>query len=214
MVSKLQVSVIPVTAYQQNCTLMWDEESKYGVIVDPGGELDRIGSAIEQSGMLAQAIWITHGHIDHAAGAMDLKERLGIDIVGPHKDDAELLQSIAQQAQMFGTPGNFRNCQPDRWLQEGDILSIADHAFEVFHCPGHAPGHVVFYNERSRFAQVGDVLFAGSIGRTDLPGGNHEQLIDSIESKLMKWPDDVQFVCGHGPTSTIGRERATNPFLN
>lgn len=213
MESEIQVAIIQVTAYQQNCTLIWDTKSGHGVVVDPGGDVDRIASAIEQTKMIVDAIWITHGHIDHAAGAMDLKEKLGVDIIGPHKDDLPLLQSIDQQAQMFGTPGAFRNCTPDRWLEEGDTLSIGDHEFEVLHCPGHAPGHVVFYNSKARFAQVGDVLFAGSIGRTDLPGGDHQQLIKSIKTKLMAWPDDVQFVCGHGPASSIGRERNSNPFL-
>lgn len=211
--TKLNIAIVPVTAFQQNCTLMWDENTKNGVVVDPGGDLDRITSVIDEAGINVQAIWLTHGHIDHAAGAMDLKDQLGVDIIGPHKDDTPLLENLEKQASMFGLDGAVRNVTPDRWLDEGDTLSIDDHHFDVFHCPGHAPGHVVFYNVKAGFAHVGDVLFDGSIGRTDLPGGDHETLIASIKNKLMKWPDDVQFICGHGPASSIGKERASNPFL-
>lgn len=210
---QLQIAIVPVTDFQQNCTLIWDQETKEGVVVDPGGELPKIESAIEQTGMTVEAIWLTHGHIDHAAGAMDLKDKLGVNIIGPHQDDIPLLQGLEEQARMFSLDGAIRNCTPDRWLNEGDSLSIGAHIFDVYHCPGHAPGHVVFYNEAAKFAHVGDVLFAGSIGRTDLPGGDPDTLIASIKNKLMTWPDEVQFICGHGPASTIGRERAFNPFL-
>lgn len=185
-----------------------------GVVVDPGGELDKIEAAIKETGINIKQIWLTHGHIDHAAGAMELKDKLGVEIIGPHKDDLPLLSKLEEQAKMFGIEDKVLNVTTDRWLEEGDRLTIDDHAFDIFHCPGHAPGHVVFYNEANKFAHVGDVLFSGSIGRTDLPGGNHEALIDSIKSKLMKWPDDVQFICGHGPASSIGKERTSNPFLN
>ncbi|MEL6966779.1 MAG: MBL fold metallo-hydrolase [Pseudomonadota bacterium] len=211
--SKLNIGIIPVTDFQQNCTLLWDEATLEGVVVDPGGEINKIQAAIDQVGMKVQAIWLTHGHIDHAAGAMDLKEALAVDIIGPHQDDAPLLSGLEKQAQMFGLAGAVRNCTPDRWLEEGDTLAIAGHTFQVFHCPGHAPGHVVFYNAEDNFAHVGDVLFAGSIGRTDLPGGDHATLIQSIKTKLMAWPDNTNFICGHGPDSSIGKERATNPFL-
>ena len=211
--SELKIAIVPVTAFQQNCALMWDEATMNGVVVDPGGDVEKIQSAIEQVGMTVKAIWLTHGHIDHAAGAMDLKDSLGVDIIGPHKDDTPLLEGLEKQAQMFGLEGKVRNCTPDRWLNEGETLSIEGHSFEVFHCPGHAPGHVVFYNAAMGFAHVGDVLFAGSIGRTDLPGGDHETLISSIKNKLMKWPDEVEFLCGHGPASSIGHERNSNPFL-
>ncbi len=210
---QLQIAIVPVTDFQQNCTLIWDQETKEGVVVDPGGELPKIESAIEQTGMTVEAIWLTHGHIDHAAGAMDLKDKLGVNIIGPHQDDIPLLQGLEEQARMFSLDGAIRNCTPDRWLNEGDSLSIGAHIFDVYHCPGHAPGHVVFYNEAAKFAHVGDVLFAGSIGRTDLPGGDPDTLIASIKNKLMTWPDEVQFICGHGPASTIGRERTFNPFL-
>ncbi|NKB54442.1 MAG: MBL fold metallo-hydrolase [Rhizobiaceae bacterium] len=211
--ANLQIAVVAVTAFQQNCTLMWDEESKEGVIIDPGGDNDRVKEAISELGIKPTAIWLTHGHIDHAAGAMEMKEDFGIDIVGPHKDDLPLLDGLEKQAQMFGLEGQVRNCQPDRWLEEGDVMQIGEHQFDVFHCPGHAPGHVVFYNKKAAFAHVGDVLFAGSIGRTDLPGGDHEALINSIKTTLMSWPDNVQFICGHGPASSIGQERTSNPFL-
>ena len=212
--SELKIAVIPVTPFQQNCTLMWDADTRTGVVVDPGGEIDRIVDAIDQAGFAVEAIWLTHGHIDHAAGAMDLKRRLGVDIIGPHLEDKPLLENLERQAQMFGLADAVENTVPDRWLEDGDTLGFAEEVFTVFHCPGHAPGHVVFYNEARKFAQVGDVLFAGSIGRTDLPGGDHATLIKSIKTTLMRWPDDVQFICGHGPASSIGRERATNPFLN
>lgn len=212
--SELKIAIVPVTAFQQNCALMWDEASGNGVVVDPGGDIDRIESAISQTKMTPKAIWLTHGHIDHAAGAMDLKDSLGIDIVGPHVADKPLLDGLEKQAQMFSMEGGVRNATPDRWLEEGDVLTIEGHSFDVFHCPGHAPGHVVFYNAAAGFAHVGDVLFAGSVGRTDLPGGDHDTLLDSIRSKLMMWPDEVQFLCGHGPASSIGHERRTNPFLN
>ncbi len=211
--SQLKLAIVPVTAFEQNCTLMWDESSGNGVVVDPGGDVDRIEDAIAQTGMTPTAIWLTHGHIDHAAGAMDLKDKRSIEIIGSHRDDEPLLQGLEKQAQMFGLGEGARNVTPDRWLEEGDTLSIEAHDFEVFHCPGHAPGHVVFYNRAMGFAHVGDVLFNGSIGRTDLPGGDHDTLISSITNKLMQWPDTVQFICGHGPGGTIGQERASNPFL-
>ena len=210
---QLQVAIIPVTAFQQNCTLIWDQDSLEGVVIDPGGDVDRIKAAIAETGMKPKAIWLTHGHIDHAAGAMDLKDDLKVDIIGPHIDDTPLLQGLEKQAQMFGLDGEVRNCDPARWLEEGETLNIGSHEFEVYHCPGHAPGHVVFFNRAADFAHVGDVLFSGSIGRTDLPGGDHETLINSIKTKLMEWPDSVQFICGHGPASSIGQERQSNPFL-
>ncbi len=212
--AQLQIAIVPVTDFQQNCTLMWDAETKNGVVIDPGGDIERIEAAITENGINVEAIWLTHGHIDHAAGAMDLKDKLGVEIIGPHEADKPLLSNLERQAEMFGLQGKVRNVVPDRWLNEGEMLTFDDHSFEVFFCPGHAPGHVVFYNAAAGFAHVGDVLFNGSIGRTDLPGSNHTDLIGSIKEKLMKWPDEVQFICGHGPASTIGKERATNPFLN
>ena len=145
---------------------------------------------------------------------MDLKEKLKVDIIGPHKADEPLLMGLEEQSKMFGLNDPIRNVTPDRWLEEGEKLNIADHEFEIFHCPGHAPGHIVFYNKSLGFAHVGDVLFSGSIGRTDLPLGDHGALLDSIKTKLMSWPDEVRFICGHGPVSTIGQERRSNPFLS
>ncbi|MBN8242676.1 MBL fold metallo-hydrolase [Nitratireductor aquimarinus] len=209
----LRAGVIPVTPFQQNCTILFDEETKAGVVVDPGGEVDRIRAAIEENGIAVEAIWLTHGHIDHAGGAMDLKEALGVPLIGPHEDDRELLSNLENQARMFGLDQSVRNVTPDRYLTEGETVSFGDHVFEVFHCPGHAPGHVVFFNRDARFAHVGDVLFNGSIGRTDLPGGDHDALIRSIKDKLLPLGDDIGFLCGHGPGGRFGDERRSNPFL-
>jgi hydroxyacylglutathione hydrolase len=213
MTATLNALIIPVTAFQQNCTVLFDTETKHGVVVDPGGDVDQIREALDKHGITIDAIWLTHGHIDHAGGAMDLKDALGVEIVGPHKDDAPLLQGLEDQARMFGIAGAVRNVTPDRWLEEGDEVSFGDQIFEVLHCPGHAPGHVVFYNREAGFAHVGDVLFRGSIGRTDLPGGDHAALIASIKEKLLPLGDEIGFICGHGPGGRLGEERMTNPFL-
>ncbi|GIL02326.1 MAG: hydrolase [Alphaproteobacteria bacterium] len=210
---RLQAAIVPVTPFQQNCTLLWDSVSKRGAVVDPGGDVEAILAAIARAGITIETILLTHGHIDHAGGAEALKAVLGVDIVGPHEADRGLLEGIERQAEMFGVPGGFRNAYPDRWLKDGDTVTIGGHEFAVLHCPGHAPGHVVFVNERARFAHLGDVLFNGSVGRTDLPGGDHAALIASIKQKLLPLGDDISFVCGHGPGSTFGRERQTNPFL-
>jgi len=209
----LQIAIIPVTPFQQNCTLIWDSETNNGAVIDPGGELDRIADGIKQSSINVEKIIITHGHIDHVGAAMALKEQLGVEIIGPHKLDKPLCDGIQKQAEMFGVDEEYRNLTPDQWLEEGDEVSIGGHVFKVFHCPGHAPGHVVFYNAPAKFAHVGDVLFAGSIGRTDLPGGDHAALINSIKTKLLPLGDDISFICGHGPGSTFGQERQNNPFL-
>ena len=210
---RLNAGIVPVTPFQQNCTILFDEETKHGVVVDPGGDVEVIVRAIEENGFTIDAIWLTHGHLDHAGGAMDLKERLGVEIVGPHEDDKPLLGNLEGQAQRFGMPGAVRNCTPDRFLTEGETVSFGDHVFEILHCPGHAPGHVVYFNRDARFAHVGDVLFNGSIGRTDLPGGDHAALIRSIKEKLLPLGDDIGFICGHGPGSRFGDERRSNPFL-
>ena len=210
---QLNAGIVPVTPFQQNCTILFDTETKKGVVVDPGGDVDTILSTLADNGIEAEAIWLTHGHIDHAGGAMDLKDALGIEIIGPHEDDRPLLSNLEAQAKRFGVSDTVRNCVPDRFLTEGEKVSFGEHVFEVLHCPGHAPGHVVYYNPAARFAHVGDVLFRGSIGRTDLPGGSHDALIRSIKEKLLPLGDDIGFICGHGPGSRFGDERRGNPFL-
>jgi hydroxyacylglutathione hydrolase len=209
----LKVAILPVTPLQQNCTLMFDEETKKGAIFDPGGDVDRIVDGIGQAEFEVEKIFLTHGHIDHAGGAAELKERLGgVPIEGPHKADKFLLESLEETGAEYGITGS-RNVTPDRWLNEGDTVSFGPFAFEVRHCPGHAPGHVVFIQNERRISQVGDVLFKGSIGRTDFPYGDHAALIDAIKTKLLPLGDDMAFICGHGPSGTIGEERQTNPFI-
>jgi len=208
----LKVSVVPVTPLQQNCTLLTDGETGQTVIVDPGGDVARILAALSGGKLTGVAIWLTHGHLDHAGGAAELAAALRIDIIGPDRRDEALLQSIARQGAQYGLSG-FQDCTPTRYLSEGETVSIGPHVFDVLHCPGHTPGHVVFVDKVARFAQVGDVLFSGSVGRTDFPYGDHDALISSIKQKLLPLGDDMEFVCGHGPNSTIGRERAGNPFL-
>lgn len=210
---QLNAGIVPVTPFQQNCTILFDADDKTGVVVDPGGDVERILAALKSNGIKVAAIWLTHGHIDHAGGAMELKEALGVDIIGPHEADRMLLDNLEAQAERFGLTGAVRNCVPDRFLTEGEVVSFGDHKFEVLHCPGHAHGHVVYYNRDAKFAHVGDVLFQGSVGRTDLPGGDHEALIRSIKDKLLPLGDEIGFICGHGPGGRFGDERRNNPFL-
>jgi glyoxylase-like metal-dependent hydrolase (beta-lactamase superfamily II) len=212
IVPQLRAAIIPVTVFQQNCTLLWNESTKRGAVIDPGGDLDRVMEAVEANGVEVEKILLTHGHIDHAGGAAELKERLGVPIEGPHRADSFLLERLVDSGRSSGIAGS-RNATPDRWLDEGDRVTVGAADFAVLHCPGHSPGSIVFVNRDQRFAIVGDVLFRGSVGRTDLPGGDHQALIGSIKTKLLPLGDDVTFLCGHGPTSTIGQERATNPFI-
>ena len=208
----LQIQVVPVTEYQQNCSIVYDDQSLEGIVLDPGGEAEKIAAEVERLGVKVAAIWLTHGHLDHAGGAEALKKLLEVQIIGPHKADKMLLDNIETVAAGYGMSG-MQNAQPDRWLEEGETLSIVEHKFDVLHTPGHAPGHVVFVNQKDKVTLMGDVLFQGSIGRSDLPGGNHQQLMDSIANKIIPLGDEMKFVCGHSPPSTIGNERATNPFL-
>jgi hydroxyacylglutathione hydrolase len=211
--AQLQAGIIPVTPFQQNCTVLFDPDTMEGVIVDPGGDVEIILQTIQENDIKLKEIWLTHGHLDHAGGALDLKEALGLKIIGPHKDDLPLLQSMEASATRFGSDFKVRNVTPDRFLEEGETVSFGEHVFEVFHTPGHAPGHVIYVNRAQNFAHLGDVLFNGSIGRTDLPGGNHQQLLDSIRDKVLPLGDEVGFICGHGPGSRIGDERRSNPYL-
>lgn len=204
--------IVPVSPFQQNCTVLWCDVTKRAVVIDPGGDVPNILGAIEQAKVTVEQIWITHGHIDHVGGAAELRELLDVPIEGPHVADKFLLDHVVESGANFGMTG-VRNFAPDRWLEEGDQVRIGELAFDIFHCPGHSPGSVVFFSNAMRFAIVGDVLFNGSVGRTDLPGGSHATLISSITDKLLPLGDDIGFLCGHGAGSTFGHERKTNPFL-
>lgn len=216
----LKAAIVPVTPFQQNCAILWDEESRLGFVVDPGGEAERIRDAIARLDIAVERILLTHGHLDHAGGAAELqallRERAGdpaaVPIEGPDARDAFLLDGIEAQAHALGLEG-LRDVKPDRWLVEGDRIRLGAHVFDVLHCPGHTPGHIVFVNHAARLAVLGDVLFQGSVGRTDFPYGDHAALIGSIHDKVLPLGDDVAFLCGHGPDSTIGAERRGNPFL-
>jgi hydroxyacylglutathione hydrolase len=210
--TKAKALIIPVTPFQQNCRLLWCEATKRAVVIDPGGDVPQIIRAIDHAGVTVEKIWLTHGHIDHAGGAAALRMKLNVTIDGPQRDDLFLLENVVESARMFGIP-NAANVRPDRWLKEGDTLQVGELNFDVLHCPGHSPGSVAFINADLNLAIVGDVLFAGSIGRTDLPGGSQQQLLKSIRDKLLPLDDKVMVLSGHGPDTTIGRERATNPFL-
>ena len=208
----IRALIAPVTPLQQNCTIVWCAKTKKAAVIDPGGEIPRLLGALEAQGLTLEKIWVTHGHLDHAGGTAELKERTGVPVEGPHPDDQFWIDDIEQSGARWGLPGA-RSFTPDRWLGDGDTVQLGETEFEVFHCPGHTPGHVIFFNREARFAQVGDVLFKGSIGRTDFPRGNFEQLIASITQKLWPLGDDVAFVPGHGPMSTFGQERKSNPFV-
>jgi hydroxyacylglutathione hydrolase len=208
----LKYQTIPVTPFQQNCSIVWDDATMRAAIVDPGGNIDTLLAEAARLGVTLEQIWLTHAHIDHAGGSAELAERLSLPIVGPHPADQFWIDAISQQAMMFGFP-DARPFVPTRWLQDGDSVELAGHVLHVRHCPGHTPGHVVFHSPAMNRAFVGDVLFAGSIGRTDFPQGNHQQLLASIRERLWPMGDDTVFIPGHGPESTFGRERRTNPFV-
>ncbi|MET0012771.1 MAG: MBL fold metallo-hydrolase [Sedimenticola sp.] len=208
----MKFTVIPVTAFEQNCTLLWCDETKKAAVVDPGGDLERIHNAVAELGLELEKILITHAHIDHAGAAGELARTDGLPIEGPHVDDRFWIEDLPAQSQMFGFP-QAELFEPSRWLAQGDRVSVGNEELEVRHCPGHTPGHVIFFHQGEKVAIVGDVLFKGSIGRTDFPKGDHATLLNSIRQQLWTLGDDVEFIPGHGPLSTIGYERQTNPFL-
>jgi hydroxyacylglutathione hydrolase len=208
----LRVGIIPVTPLQQNCSLIWCTKTMKAALVDPGGDLDKLKAAVAKVGVTIEKLLITHGHLDHCGQAGMLAKELGVPIEGPHRDDLFWIEKLAEDGGKYGMQAE--TFEPDRWLVDGDTVTVGEQTLEVFHCPGHTPGHVVFFTREGHLAIVGDVLFAGSIGRTDFPRGNHQQLIDSITQKLWPLGNDVTFIPGHGPTSTFGRERQTNGFVS
>ena len=208
----LRYQTIPVTDFQQNCSLVWCDQTLQAAVIDPGGDLDSLLAAVKQHGLTLSQIWLTHGHIDHAGGAGELAARLKIPIVGPQQADQFWIDGLPAQSKMFGFVQAV-NFTPTRWLNDHDTLTLGDSTLQVRHCPGHTPGHVVFYSAEANRAFVGDVLFAGSIGRTDLPQGDHDTLIASIVERLWPMGDGTVFISGHGPESTFGRERKSNPYV-
>ncbi len=208
----LKYLTIPVTAFQQNCSLVWDDEGMQAAVIDPGGDLDVILDTVAKLGLKLEQVWITHGHLDHCSGAADLSEQLGLPIIGPHKGDLFWIEGLPEAAMNYGFPPA-RSFTPTRWLQDGDTVTLGTHTLNVRHCPGHTPGHVVFHSPEMNRAFVGDVLFAGSIGRTDFPQGDFDTLIDSIRQRLWPMGNETVFIPGHGPESTFGRERRSNPYV-
>ena len=208
----MKCAIVPVTAYQQNCSILVCEETKKAAVVDPGGDLEKIEDALKQLGVELEKVFLTHGHMDHCAIADDVRKKYGVIIEGPHEDDRFWIDKLPEWCEMSGFP-HADAFESDRWLVEGDTVQFGNQTLQVKHCPGHTPGHVVFFHPEVRVAIVGDVLFQGSIGRTDFPRGNHDDLLNSIREKLWPLGDDVSFIPGHGPTSTFGQERATNPFV-
>ena len=217
-----QVAIVPVTPFGQNCALLWEQETKRAAIIDPGGDVDRILGTVARLGLKPELVLLTHGHLDHAGGAAELREELDraratqgeppVPLLGPDERDRFLLDTLETAAAGFGFKG-MRNVTPDRWLRDGDTIELGGLAFLVLHTPGHTPGHISFVDRTNRFAVVGDVLFRGSVGRTDFEYGDGAALVASIRTKLLPLGDDIAFICGHGPGSTLGEERATNPFL-
>ncbi len=208
----LKYLTIPVTAFAQNCSIVWCDQSLQAAVIDPGGDLERLLAEVKRLGLKLTQIWLTHAHIDHAGGTGELARRLGLPIIGPHSGDQFWINGLPQQSQMFGFPPA-EMFTPTRWLHDGDTVTLGEHTLNVRHCPGHTPGHVVFHSPDIQRVFVGDVLFAGSIGRTDFPQGNHAQLISSIRERLWPMGDDTVFIPGHGPESTLGEERQFNPYV-
>ena len=208
----LKAIVQPVTPFEQNASILYCSETKKCAIVDPGGDIEILLKIAKDNELVPEKILLTHGHIDHAGGATEIAQILRVEIHGPHEDDKFLLDSLEEQGKMFGL--NSKDCSPDVWLNEGDIVTIGKEKLETYFCPGHTPGHLIFYNSESKLAIVGDVLFCGSIGRTDLPGGNFDDLIQSVKDKLWPLGRDIEFIPGHGPMSTFEAERQSNPFVS
>ncbi|MFZ5526538.1 MAG: MBL fold metallo-hydrolase [Pseudomonadota bacterium] len=208
----LHRQTLPVTAFAQNCSLIWCDQTNEAALIDPGGDIPALLKAIEERGLTLKALWLTHAHIDHAGATGTLARTHGVPIIGPHPGDQFWIDALPQQSQMFGFP-QAEPFAPTQWLKDGDTVTIGQHTLQVLHCPGHTPGHVIFFDPGTRHAFVGDVLFAGSIGRTDFPGGNHADLINAITGKLLPLGDDITFTPGHGPESTFGEERRYNPYL-
>lgn len=210
----MQYFSLPVTPYQQNCSVIWCEKTRKAAVIDPGGEIERILAAVREKELELEKILLTHGHLDHVGGTGELMERNSLPCIGPHPDDAFWIDALEEQGQMMGQPDMVGKLfTPTQWLADGDTVAVGEEKLEVIHCPGHTPGHIVFYHRGQALAFVGDVIFSGSIGRTDFPRGNHEQLISSIRKKLFPLGDEVRFVPGHGPESSFGVEREHNPFV-
>jgi hydroxyacylglutathione hydrolase len=209
----LKAFVVPVTPFRQNCSLLWCTETLKAAVVDPGGDLQLIEKALTQQNVTLEKVLLTHGHLDHAGGAAQLARSHGVPIEGPHEDDRFLLEGLAEQGTRYGFSGS-EACEPTRWLKDGDMVRFGAVELGVRHCPGHTPGHVVFFHAGAKLALVGDVLFAGSVGRTDFPRGSHTQLVASITERLWPLGDDIRFVPGHGQMSTFGWERKTNPYVS
>ncbi|HET8881756.1 MAG TPA: MBL fold metallo-hydrolase [Solimonas sp.] len=208
----LHCEIIPVTAFQQNCSLVWDDTTMRGALIDAGGEAERLLERARHHGVTIDKMLVTHGHLDHASAVAEVAERLGVPIEGPHVDDGFWIDALPEAAARYGFPPA-RSFTPDRWLSHGDVVELGSLRFDILHCPGHTPGHVVFHHAPSQLAFVGDVIFAGSIGRSDFPRGNHEDLVRSIRERLFPLGDDIRFVPGHGPVSSFGEERRHNPFV-
>ena len=211
-INMLKALVQTVTPFEQNASILFCSETNKCAIVDPGGDIHILLELLKNHNLVPERVLLTHGHIDHAGGATEISEILNVEIHGPHIDDKFLLDGLQKQGEMFGLQS--KNCNPDKWLDEGDVVSVGNEKLDVYFCPGHTPGHIIFFNKKGNLALVGDVLFNGSIGRTDLPGGNYQQLIDSVKNKLWPLGDDVDFIPGHGPVSTFKAERSSNPFVS